>query len=119
MSEDLKAAVLRIARRPVEQTPLAEPPSLGSDLGVALICPNCFSVDGQRRQFEDVSMVECPECGAHFSGPRESVSKHLIGRLMEEERRRHRFLGLGRRRRHTHADYDHKPHEHQKHAFEQ
>lgn len=119
MSESYKAAILRIAQRPVAESPLAEPPSLGSDLGVALICPKCLGIDGQRCRVENVVLVDCPECGTQFSERSGSVSKVVLGKLTETERRRHQFLGMGRRRRHTHAHAEHKPHQQQKHAFEE
>jgi hypothetical protein len=113
MSESVEAVILRIGRRPVAESPLAEPPALNSDLGVALICPRCLGIDGQRRQFEDALLVECPDCGAHFSERLDTLSKIVLVKLTEMERRRHQFLGVGRRRRHTHAHAEHKPHQQQ------
>lgn len=82
MAEDLKAALLRICT-PAAPILLGAPPLVEHDLGVALICPACQSIDTARQIHESVLMGVCYACGCNFTRPTESVSRQIFQRLAE------------------------------------
>jgi len=88
-----KQAVLTICT-PAEQVPVDEPPMPETDVGVAIICPQCGSNDPVVQMVDDASVAKCPTCQHEFTPPAyESWAKHVVKILNERRRRRQ----LGRR----------------------
>jgi ribosomal protein L37AE/L43A len=89
-----KQAVLTICT-PVEPLPLAEPPMPETDVGVAIICPQCGSGDPVVQMVNDASVAKCHECQYEFTPPAfESQAKRVVKILNERRRRWHRAKAM-------------------------
>jgi len=83
-----KQAVLTICT-PVAQIPIDEPPMPETDVGVAIICPQCGSNDPVVQMVDNASVAKCPNCQNEFTPPAlESEAKRVV-RILNERRRRH------------------------------